>query len=239
MARAALLPAQVEIELSAGDVATARTAAEELVGIAGALTAPLLEAAAEQACGVVLLAEGDAQAALPALRRGWTRWWELQAPYETARVRLLIGAACQQLGDTGGAKLEWDSARKVFDQLGAAPDLARLDALSAPPSVAPAGGLSAREVEVLALVAAGKTNRQIAADLVISEHTVRRHLQNMFTKLASPPERRRPPTPTSTTSSERDATRTAGTGAALVGMHHAGCRTCWYEQAMLPARCPP
>jgi ATP/maltotriose-dependent transcriptional regulator MalT len=184
LARTRLLAACVEIMLAAGDVTAAREAADELARIAEDLDAPLLEATAAQAVGAVRLAEGDAAAALPALRRASTRWWELEAPYETARVRLLIGRACEQLDDTGSAELEWDSARKVLEQLGAAPDLARLDELSRPAMrAAPPGGLSAREVEVLTLVAAGKTNQQIATELVLSEHTVRRHVQNIFTKL--------------------------------------------------------
>jgi DNA-binding CsgD family transcriptional regulator/tetratricopeptide (TPR) repeat protein len=183
LARSRLLAACVEIMLAVGDVAAARAAVEELDGIAADLDAPLLEAIAAHASGAVLLAEGDAQAALSALRRAWTRWWELQAPYETARVRVLIGLACQQLDDAGSAEMEWDSARDAFQEVRAAPDLARVDELRMSAASEVPGGLSGREVEVLALVAAGKSNREIAAELVISEHTVRRHVQNIFTKL--------------------------------------------------------
>jgi ATP/maltotriose-dependent transcriptional regulator MalT len=182
-ARAPLLAASVEIMLAAGDVPAARAAADELAGFAEELAAPLLEATAAYAIGAVLLAEGDAHAALTALRRAWTRWWELKAPYETARVRVLIGLACQQLGDADSVVMEWNSARRTFEELGALPDIERMDGLVPPPAKAP-GGLTEREVEVLALVAAGKTNREIAAALVISEHTARRHLQNIFTKLS-------------------------------------------------------
>ena len=109
-----------------------------------------------------------------------TLWQELDAPYEVARVRMLIGLACRELGDER-ERLRWSSTRpaSAFEQLGAAPDLARLDSLT---GAAP-HGLSARELEVLRHVAAGKTNRQIAEELVVSEHTVARHLQNIFTKL--------------------------------------------------------
>lgn len=181
LARAALLAASVEIMLAGGDVTAARAAADELAGFAEELAAPLLEATAAHALGAVLLAEGDARAALVMLRRAWTRWWELEAPYETARVRVLIGLGCQQLGDADGAAMEWDSARRTFQGLGAVPDVERIDGLVTPTTEAPAG-LTGRELEVLALVAAGKANREIAAELVISEHTVRRHLQNIFTK---------------------------------------------------------
>lgn len=186
LARAKLLAAQAEIMVAAGDVATARAAADELTAVAAELAAPMLEATAGEADGTVLLAEGDAGAALAVLRRAWTRWRELGAPYETARVRVLIGRACEELGDHDSARMEWEAARKALAEIGAAPDLRRLDALSAPHRDAAPGGLSAREVEVLVLVTAGKTNRQIADALVISEHTVRRHVHNIFTKLGVP-----------------------------------------------------
>ena len=160
-------------------------ASDELSEIADAFAAPLLRAAAATAQGAVLLAEGDARAALPALRRAWIAWQELEAPYEAARTRVLIGLACRALGDEESAAMELDAAGWVFRQLGAAPDLARVEALSRR-TTATAGGLTAREVEILRLVAAGKTNREIAATLVFSDHTVRRHLQNIFAKLGVP-----------------------------------------------------
>ena len=181
-ARARLLDPQVEIALAIGDDEAAREAADVLATIAGATDAPLLTAIADRAVGTVLLAEGEPRAALSALRSAAANWQKIDAPYESARVRVSIGLAMRQLGDAASAELEFDAARSVFKGLGAVPDLARLDVLTAEPAVRP-HGLSAREVEVLRLLAAGKTNRSIAADLGISERTVDRHVSNVFTKL--------------------------------------------------------
>jgi ATP/maltotriose-dependent transcriptional regulator MalT len=181
--RPRLLPAYVEILLAAKDLVGARAGAEELNNIATFLDAPVLHAIATHENGAVLLAEGDARQALGALRRAWSRWQQLDAPYEAARARVLVGLACRELGDEDSARMELDAAATVFQQLGAAPDLARAIALSTPASIKATGALTAREVEVLRLVATGKTNRAVAADLFLSEKTVARHLSNIFTKL--------------------------------------------------------
>jgi len=183
VARARMLPAYVEIALAGGDTGSAAAAANELTEIAAALDAPLLHAAAAQARGAVLLAEGKARVALDALRVAHKLWQEIEAPYEAARVRALIGRACRELGDEDSAAMELDSARRALEQLGAGPDLARMQELSGTASAKPVGGLTAREVEVLRLVASGKRNRAIAEKLVISEKTVARHVSNIFTKL--------------------------------------------------------
>ncbi len=181
--RAGLLPAYADVMLAAGDVEAARAATAELREIAAALDAPLLRAISTYAQGAVLLADGDPRAALGALREAWSAWQALDAPYEAARVRVLIGLACRSCGDEDGAEMELDAACRVFHELGAAPDLARAQALSRSALADSAGGLTARELEVLRLVAAGKTNRAIATDLVLSEKTVARHVSNIFAKL--------------------------------------------------------
>jgi ATP/maltotriose-dependent transcriptional regulator MalT len=162
--RARLLPACVEILLAVGDVRAARDAAAELAGIAEDYGTPVLRAAAGQARGAVCLAEGDARAALAGLRAAWQVWRELDAPYEAARVRVLIGLGCRALGDEESAALELDAARRVFAQLGAGADLVRLKVLARPQADPAVHGLTARELQVLRLIAAGKSNRVIATD---------------------------------------------------------------------------
>ncbi len=180
--RAGALDAYVEIVLDAKDVSAARVAASELGEIARRYNAPLLHAMSDRALGAVFLAEGDAKAALAALRQSWNTWCELEAPYEAARVRVLTALAYRELGDHDAADLELDAACRAFQQLGAAPALARVEALAHKESPT-AGSLTEREVQVLKLVASGRTNRAIAAKLGISEKTVARHLSNIFNKL--------------------------------------------------------
>ncbi len=182
-ARARLLEPLVDVMLATGSTPAARLAADELLQIASDVGAPLLSAIADRAHGAVLLAEGDSRRALAALRPSWSAWHTLDAPYEAARARVLIGLALRALDDTDAAAMELEASAAVFRELGADPDLARVNALLDQPAVAPAGALTARELEVLRLVAAGKTNRQVAADLVISDRTVARHLSNIFDKL--------------------------------------------------------
>jgi len=143
-----------------------------------------LDAAAAYATGAVALADGDALTAMQALRRACTLCCELDTPYDAARSRVLIGLACRELGDDDTATMEFEMARGAFTQLGAKPDIARLDTLTAPNERRASGGLTGREIQVLELIAAGRTNRQIAGELFISEKTVARHVSNIFTKVA-------------------------------------------------------
>ena len=180
--RARLLPAGVEILLDAGDVEAARAACEEIESIAARFETEALAAIAAQARGTLLLAESEGAEALGPLRRAFTGWQEAGAPYLAARVRVLLALACRGLGDRDGAALELEAARATFERLGAKPDLDRLDTLREE-GVARPHGLTARELEVLRLVATGKTNKAIAKQLFLSGKTVDRHVSNIFTKV--------------------------------------------------------
>ena len=182
-ARASVLPAFVEIAVAGHDVAAAQRAATELTEIAERSRSADLHALAAHASGAVLLSAGRAEDALHELRRAAARWEALGTAYLAARTRLLIGRACRALGDEDAALLEIGGAREVFRRLGAEPDAREAEALLAPPGRARAHGLTAREVELLVLLATGKTNREIATALSISEKTVARHVSNIFDKL--------------------------------------------------------
>jgi DNA-binding CsgD family transcriptional regulator len=184
--RADVLAAAVEILLAAGDMTGARRAADELTRMAGSFSSAWLIAMAASADGLVTLKAGQPREALAPLRVALSEWLRLDAPYEAARVQVIVGRACDALHDAEGARLEWEAARRVFHEVGAAPALAEVESLLSPPSktTRPANDvLTAREVEVLRLIAQGHTNRAIAGSLDISEKTVARHISNIFTKL--------------------------------------------------------
>ena len=149
--------------------------------MASASTSPVLGALAAHATGTVLTVEGEPAAALQHLRSAAHSWCTLQMPYEGARTGVAIGLACAALADGTAAGHEFANAREAFLALGAQPDVDRLDALAGgSPS---ADELSDRERQVLTHLAAGATNKEIAEALGISPHTVRRHVEHIFTKL--------------------------------------------------------
>ncbi|MFL5960894.1 MAG: LuxR C-terminal-related transcriptional regulator [Gaiellaceae bacterium] len=181
--RAVLLPAYVEIMLASGETQEARSACDELDTVARQFSSAMLDAIAAYERGAVELAAGDAGRALELLRRALETWRTLEAPYEVARTRVLIGEACRMLDDTDACALELEAALAEFVRLGALPDAGRVERLLGRKQAGAGQDLSPRELEVLRLVAAGKSNREIAGALVISEHTVARHVQNIFAKL--------------------------------------------------------
>lgn len=181
--RAGVLAACVDIMLAAQVHPAARDAADELTALAEAMPAPYLRALSAQARGAILLADGKPRDALEALRAAWVEWQALEVPYEAARVRVAMGLSWRQLGDAEAAELEFEAGRRVFLQLGAAPDVARVSELLAPSSPAAARSLTPRELQVIKLIAAGESNRAIARELAISERTVDRHVSNILTKL--------------------------------------------------------
>ncbi|HUG64114.1 MAG TPA: LuxR C-terminal-related transcriptional regulator [Gaiellaceae bacterium] len=180
--RAGLLPAYVEIMLAAGDLEAASRASLELEQLAERYESAMLTGMVAFARGAVLLAEEDARSAFLPLRRALDVWQQLEAPYEVARTRELVGLACRALGDDDAAMLELESARAAFEQLRAQPDVERVSGHLGRERHS-SHGLTPRELDVLRLVASGISNKQIAAELVISEHTVARHVQNIFAKL--------------------------------------------------------
>jgi DNA-binding CsgD family transcriptional regulator/tetratricopeptide (TPR) repeat protein len=181
--RVLVLAAAVEVHLAGGNLTRAADAAALLGEAAARLDVPFATATALHADGQVRVAKGELPAAFESLRRAWRIWRDLGTPYEAARTRLALSRACHAAGDDEAAAMELDAARLAFAGLGAGPDLARAELAATPIGTDPMGGLLSREHDVLALVAAGHTNREIAATLIVSEHTVARHVQNIFNKL--------------------------------------------------------
>lgn len=181
LARAKLLPARVAVAIACGDPEAAGVAADELEAIAAAYASPALQAAAATVRGELGLANGDTDAARRMLREAWQLWNAAECPFEAAGARRSLGLACREAGDADGADVALAAARAAFAQLGAAREAARTAELLGASALP--GGLTAREAEVLRLVAAGRSNKQIADELCLSVKTVARHLSNIFLKL--------------------------------------------------------
>jgi ATP/maltotriose-dependent transcriptional regulator MalT len=180
LSRATLLPILVQVASATGDLDEAESALGELDSIASTFDTSMLRAVAASARGRLELARGDAASASSSLQDAVERWTALDVPYEVATARTLLGQALRDRGDAIGAADSFAAAVRLFDQIGA-----RLDARLSDGEVRPThpAGLTEREVEVLRLVAAGKTNNEVAADLYLSVKTVSRHLSNIFTKV--------------------------------------------------------
>lgn len=178
--RSGVLPAAVDVLLAAGEFDEAAALSAELSRISADFGCAALRAMAHRAAGCVALARAEYAAAVPELRRAARTWAELDAPYEAAWCRVALGRGFRGLGDGYSADSELTAARQVFIDLGAAPAARSVTELLHPTTP---GGLTAREVEVLRLVAAGHSNPEIAATLVLSDKTVARHLSNIFAKI--------------------------------------------------------
>lgn len=189
LARVQCMPAQVEIMLEAGDVEGGGAAADELARVASFFKTPVLAARAREATAAVNLALGRPEGVPATLGSARECWQRLHAPFMEARLRVLVARAYLALGDVEGAQFEFDAATATFDHLGARPSIEAVHALRhAGSSDARGGGLSdrsltARELQVLRLVATGQPNKAIARQLALSPKTVDRHLSNIFVKL--------------------------------------------------------
>ena len=182
LARAKLLGPQVQIAIASGVLDVARTASDELEEIADEYSSAALRASSDTARGRLHLAEGDVSAACGTLRRALARWQALDVPYEVGTTHVLLGAASREAGDEDSAIACFRAAAGGFERLGAAADARELELRRRGIAVMP-GGLTTRECEVLRLVASGASNKEIAAELVLSGKTVSRHLSNIFTKI--------------------------------------------------------
>jgi DNA-binding NarL/FixJ family response regulator len=174
------LPACVEIMIANEDVDEARRAADELETLARRFEIEILSAIAAHARGAVLLAEGDSEGAVAPLHQAIKAWQCVGAPYIIARIRTLVARAYAELGDDEGAALERNAAYREFQRLGATPDVMALESERRP---ATSFGMSSRELEVLRGLASGKTNKEIARNLCVSERTIHRHVSNIFSKI--------------------------------------------------------
>ncbi|WP_265519726.1 LuxR family transcriptional regulator [Nitratireductor luteus] len=181
--KTALLPAGIEIFIACGDLDEAERLCGEMSDIAELFGTEILAHVADQGHGSLALARGEFGRAVAVQTRALRYWSEFGAPYLVARLRVDIARGCAGLGDSEAAGRELDAAEKIFRDLGAAPDLARIHEIRTVSKTARADNLTARERQVLSLVASGSTNREIAEKLRLSPKTVNRHVENIFGKL--------------------------------------------------------
>jgi class 3 adenylate cyclase len=129
LACARLLPAQVEIAVAADELGVAEGAVEELGQIAESYGSDAIRANTASARAAVQLASADPAGAVASARDAWRLWQDLDAPYEAARTRALLGAALRELGDEDAAGIQLRAARAALEELGAAPEARRVASL--------------------------------------------------------------------------------------------------------------
>lgn len=179
----ALLPAGIEIFITCGDLDTAASLCSDMKTIAESFGTEILARVADQGCGMLALARCDFVEAVAALTRARRYWSDFGAPYLVARLRIDIARGCAGLGDPESAEMEFNAAEKLLRELGAEPDLARIRTIRSRERASDSTLLTAREREVLELMADGGSNRAIAEELGLSPKTVNRHVENIFNKL--------------------------------------------------------
>jgi ATP/maltotriose-dependent transcriptional regulator MalT len=193
MDRAAGLELLVRARLALGDLVRAENAMAELCSIASAVDTEAMRGAARFAEGLVAAASEDREAAKRHLEDAAYLFDRCGAPFETARARLELARCLFALGRPDAAELQARNALESFEGLGAAAEVDRAAVLLM--AIEPRGrtgegldvaGLSQREVEVLRLVAQGLSDKEVAARLVLSKHTIHRHMSSILAKLGRP-----------------------------------------------------
>ncbi|GAA4623853.1 hypothetical protein GCM10023196_021730 [Actinoallomurus vinaceus] len=161
-------------------------AVDELAEIARASGVEAVEAAALWARGVHRAALSDTARAIPLLESAFELYERAGGPYDAARARLDLASALLASGRPGPAAEEARAAQDVFERLGATADARRANRLAGRAHGAPTSELTPRQVEILRLLAVGLTNAEIADRLVLSEHTIKRHVANILARLGLP-----------------------------------------------------
>jgi DNA-binding CsgD family transcriptional regulator len=178
-------PYAVEALISLGRTEDAAAGIAQLEGLARAAHSPSLGAALERCRGLLAIASGDTGTALDRLERALAGHDRVPVPFERAHTLLALGSAQRRAKQRGAARRSLEQALDVFDRLGA-----RLWSERTRGEFARIGGrapsrdaLSATEQRVAALVAAGHTNTEVAAELFLTVHTVEKALTRIYSKL--------------------------------------------------------
>ena len=181
----------VQAAAAQGELARAQEALEELDRVADAVATAPLGAAVAYARGILAGAAGDVELARRSFEDAGDLYRESGAPFESARARLALAGALRDSGREPAASREARAALDAFGELGAAHEAGRAAALArelgagVPSLTADPAGLTAREREVIRLLAGGNSNAEIAAALVLSVRTVERHVANIYDKVGA------------------------------------------------------